>query len=87
MRGGVSHLRSARVEGDVIEQRLNLVLWNSRGRPNPGMPRIIQLPGGLTVQDHTRGHLDDALLAFLCLNFPLSQAFPSDKVSQSGWLV
>ena len=56
---GESHLRSARVEGDAIEQRLNLVLWNSWGRTDPGMPRIIQLPGGLTVQDHTRGHLLD----------------------------
>lgn len=82
MRGGVTHLGSARVESDVVEQRLNLVLWNSWGCPNPGVPCIIQLPGRLSVQDHSRGHLpdDDALLlGLLCLNFPLSQAFPGES--------
>ena len=46
------------------------------------MPRIIQLPGRLSVQDHSRGHLpdDDALLlGLLRLNFPLSQAFPGES--------
>ena len=79
---GMSHLRSARIESDVIEERLNLVLWNCWGRPNPGVPRIIELPGRLSVQDHTRGHLlDDGAPLSVCyiLTFPSRWHF---RVSQ-----
>ena len=53
----MTHLGGTRIEGDVVEQGLDLVLWNCWGRPNSCVPRIVQLPGGLPVQDHPRRHL------------------------------
>jgi len=48
----LEHLRLRREQGDVVEQRLDLVVLDSRLGAEPRVPRLVQLARRVPVQDH-----------------------------------
>ena len=48
------HLGGAGVEADVIEERLDLLLVDDVGGPEPGVPGPVEPLRGLAVHDDTR---------------------------------